>query len=448
MRCAASKLACFAVSLGVALAPRPARAQVVKLEDLEQRALQNRGAMAAARARVSGADARIDLAKVPYYPTLAATVGATVSPGSRLIKVPPYAYDTSTGVGKIFYDSQPYTVAGSRALGEEGAFDPIFRYDTTLTFASRLYDFGRTASSVRAARADREASLADERAERLSVAIEVRAAYLTWLSADGTRDILAESAKEATALRASVEAHVAAGATPGADLASASFDEARAELDLERSEGDLTSARFDVEQATGAPLSKSAEPDRSLLDGTPPPDSPVTHPEVSALERRRDAAVAAADSHGYAHAPVLAIGAAAGLHGQQSTPFPLYQAGVTVTVPVLDGGLESASAAQASSQAKELDAQAREMRAHVSVQNERARSSLASAERRLALAERLVAAAEESVKHAEDQHELGAATFDAVVQARMQASRARLEVLGARVERARAVLDLKGAATH
>ncbi|HTQ08364.1 MAG TPA: TolC family protein [Polyangiaceae bacterium] len=439
MPCAANSLVRFVVPLALVLVPRAARAEVVKLEDLETLALKQRGSLAAARARVGEAEARIDAAKVPYHPTLDAKADVSESPGGTLVNVP---VDPSNPTGS------KYVVSGSRTIGQPGAFEPIFRYEGGLTFLSRLYDFGRTAASVRAARADRDASVAGERSERLSVALEVRAAYLGWLVADGTRAILAQSARDSATLRASVEAHIAEGARPGAELASARFDEARAKLDLERSENDLVSARFDVEQATGAALPASAEPDRSLFERQPAPLSPATHPDVNTLERRRDAALAAADAHGYPHAPVVAVAANAGVHGQQSFPFPLYQVMLSVTVPVLDGGLEAASAAQAAAQAKELDAQAHELGGRVAVQNRRARASFESAERRVAIAEELVAAADDSVKHAVDQHELGDGTLDAVVQARIQASRARLEVLTARVERARAVLDLEANATR
>ncbi|HSU40634.1 MAG TPA: TolC family protein, partial [Polyangiaceae bacterium] len=200
--------------------------------------------------------------------------------------------------------------------------------------------------------------------------------------------------------------------------------------------------------ATGAPLAKNAEPDESLLDRQPPPAPVSNRADVALLERRRDAAAAAANAHGHPFAPVLGVGLDAGLKGQGYTPFPLYDVGLTLSVPLLDGGLESANAAQATSQANDFAAQAREAKRKVTIQEQRSRLALERASRRLELAQALVAAADEQVKHAEDQHELGGVTFDAVVQARMQAERARLEVLTARLEHARAVLDLSSANTR
>ncbi len=437
MPCVASRFALFALPAALALAPRVAKADVVKLEELEALALQNRGSVAGAQARVAGAEARIALAKVPYYPTLEAKASALVAPGGQVIHV----HDLNDANGA------PYSVFASRSIGDQGAFNPNFHYEALLTFASRIYDFGRTSSAVSAARADREAAMAGVRSERQSIALEVRGAYLGWLSAYGMRAILAKNANDAAALRARTEANIAEGSRPGAELAAARFEEARAALDLERSESDLDSARLDIEQATGAPLAKNAEPDESLLDRQPPPAPVSNRADVALLERRRDAAAAAASAHGHPFAPVLGVGLDAGLKGQGYTPFPLYDVGLTLSVPLLDGGLESANAAQATSQANDFAAQAREAKRRVSIQEQRSRAALERASHRLELAQALVAAADEQVKHAEDQHELGGVTFDAVVQARMQAERARLEVLTARLERARAVLDLSPANT-
>jgi outer membrane protein TolC len=439
MPCVASRIA--AVTLALAFAPRAARAEVVKLEELEARAVQNRASVASAGARVAGSEARIALAKVPYYPTVDLKTSAILAPGGRVIHVQDYA-ETQ---GAPYSSAQPYAVFGSRPLGDKGAWYPNFHYDATVSVASRLYDFGRTAASVSAARADREATLAGVRSERTAVVLEVRAAYLGWLSAHGTRAILAQTASDAAALRAHTEANIAEGSRPGAELAAARFEEARAALDLERSESDLDTARLDLEQATGAPLASNAEPDESLLEREPPPTSAPATADVAFLERRRDAFAASAKAHGHPYVPVLGLGLDAGLRGQGATPFPVYDLGLTLSVPIFDGGLESANASLATAQANDFAAQAREAQNKSQVQAQRSRSLLERSGRRVELAQALVAAADEQVKHAEDQYALGSATFDTVVQARMQAEHARLEVLGAKLDHAHAVLDLSSA---
>ena len=433
MRCVASKLPGVTAFLLVVTTGALARAETLKLDELEQRALKNRASVLAARARVDVAEARVDLAKVPYYPTVGARAELDASPGGRIIKV--QNYDEGPG-------STPYAVSGSRTITERGAFIPHLRYQGTVTVQSRIYDFGKTAATVRAARADRDASAAGVSAERKAVIVEVRSAYLAWLSAYGTRQILAESAADSTALRASAEAHVAEGAKPGAELAAARYDEARANLDLERGDSDLAAALVDLEQVTGAPIARSAEPDPAILERAVPSAVNPSHPEVSALERRRDAATANAESHAYPYAPVLAFGGNVGVSGQTTTVFPLYEVGLSLTVPVFDGGAESAAAAVASAQARDLQAQARELRGRVTADQERSRTQLQRSARRLELAQSLVAAAGQAVRHAEDQRSLGSGSLDDVVAAKIRVARAKLEVLNALVERAKATLEL------
>ena len=258
MRCAANRLCTLLLVSTACLAPRVASAEPVKLEELERRAVMNRASMTAARARVDGAEARIALSKVPYYPQLSAKAGVNLSPGGRLVNV--CEANAANSATSVCEPDHQYVVGGSRALGDPDAFAPNFRYEGTLSLTSRLYDFGRTAASVRAARADRDASFVGVRAERAAIEREVRAAYLAWLGAAGTRAILAENAADTTALRTSVEAHIAEGSRPGAELASARYEETRALLERERPDAELDGARLVLEQVTGSPLSNTAEP--------------------------------------------------------------------------------------------------------------------------------------------------------------------------------------------
>src|SRR5260221_7087942 len=94
---------------------RPASADVVRLEELETKAVDRRGATAAAAVRIASARAETQLARSAYSPTAALTVDANASPGGRLVGV-----RDSTGT--------EYLVSGSRRFGEPGSFTPLPRY--------------------------------------------------------------------------------------------------------------------------------------------------------------------------------------------------------------------------------------------------------------------------------------------------------------------------------
>jgi outer membrane protein len=427
-RCRFARVGTLAL-VGLLLGAGVVRAETVPLVELERRALQRRATLVAARSRSNAARAEVSLARAPYRPTVGASLHGEMSPGTRLVRM--------TDV-----DGDEYLVPGSRALGDAGVLTPDFRYGAQLSMDARLYDFGRTSASVRAAIAEQGASGLDERAAERSVVLEVRNAYLDWLTAHGTRDILRRNADDARKLREADESRASEGSQPGALTATARFDEVRASLDLERAEAALEVSRLALERASGAPLSATGEPDFSVLEPSPAPRDVNGSLEAAVLERRRDALVATAEARRAGRLPVLGADVDLGMRGQGATLFPLYRVGVSLTIPVLDGGIASASADQASSRAAELSSLAREVRADVSLRSRQALVVANRAEREIELAQLLVDVAEQALRHATDQRELEGGGSDAVVRARIQRSRAELEVLTARIVRARALMTM------
>jgi outer membrane protein TolC len=257
----------------------------------------------------------------------------------------------------------------------------------------------------------------EEQAEERAVVREVREAYLAWLLAFGVRDILRTKASDARELRESEAARVAEGSERGAEIASARYDEAEAELELQRAEAALELARLELERAIGDQLSSTAEPDLALL-GRSAPATETPSPEAAALEGRRDALLATAEAHRSGSLPVVGANADLGLRAQGATVFPLYRVGLTLSIPLLDGGAQSALANEAASRAGEFASLAGEARAGAAI------------------------ARRQAVRSAKDQRELDGGDADAVVRARIRLSRAELEVLVARVTRVRAILAL------
>lgn len=418
-----------AVLAAVFFAAAPARADVVKLAELERRALDRRATLGAEQARILEANARLALSRAGRHPSVGAVVGVEAAPGGKMIRV----RDTS---------GDEYFVEGSRDFGSDGVFVPAVRYNATVSLSARLYDFGRSAANTGAAEANVGAAQATARARKLAIVLDVRAAYLAWLRAHGARAILRESAAEASALRKLLEGRVAEGTRPAAAVAQARYDEARAALDLSGSEGELDRARLALEQAVAQELEPDAEPDYSVLAAPPADSSTPALPQIRALERQRDAALATARAAGKSSAPVIAGGADVGLAGQGSHLFPVYRVGVSISVPILDGGSAAASAAIARAQAEELAALARDARTRDALSRKGARADLHRAEERLRLAEVFAAESARARAAVEEERELGAATPEAVIDARIRDAQARLELLSAKVSRAAAALGL------
>jgi outer membrane protein TolC len=442
MRCAGTepglarvvRSACAAL-LFVAFGEGTASAETVRLEELEAVALARRGSLSAARARIAGARSGVDVAKAPSRPTLMGELSGEAAPGGRLVRV-------------ADQNGDEYLVQGSRALGEEGALIPDLRYGAGLSLAGRLFDFGRTDEAVRAARAELGATRLDERAERRAVLRDVDDAYLDWLSAVGARDVARRRAESARALRESAEGLGVEGAASGAEAEPARHDEARAALELERAETDVVLSRLALERATGRALPPNAEPDLRVLEVAPPSPSREDDPEPAALRRRAEALSAQAAAHRATARPILSGVVELGVRGQTENVFPLYRVGVELSVPIAGGGIESASAEMASARADEFFARASDARAQAALERERLRQSLEHAVRELVLVRRLVELARTSLSREEERLALGSGDRRAVIEARLRHHQAELELLAARVKRARAILALSSGRTR
>jgi outer membrane protein TolC len=408
---------------------RSAQAEVIRLEALEQQALARR-AEPTNRASTRRARAAVSLARSATRPTFALNGEAAIAPGGALIRVRDVNGDE-------------YRVPGSRPLGDADAFAPEPRYGATLSVAARLYDFGRSADKVAAAEASSRAVAAETTATADRVVRDVHQAYLEWLVAAGRARLARENLEAAHTRGLAVQGRVEEGSLPPASLLTSRAEEARSSLELVQARGGLTAARLALEATIGAPLPESAEPDASLLDAAPKATRSRQSASLVALQRRRDASLANARSLSRPSAPVLGGAAEAGVRGQNGLVLPVYKLGITLAVPLSDGGALSAQEELAKAEAAELAAEASELSRTLSNQEASARAAWANASERVTAAEQVRAAAEAVLRAAEDRNQLGTGSVESVIDARAETTRAALEVLLARAARTDAVLRLR-----
>jgi outer membrane protein TolC len=215
-------------------------------------------------------------------------------------------------------------------------------------------------------------------------------------------------------------------------------------LTLLRANADVNTARLHVAAAAGRELDANSVPDDSLLTQVTEAGQPAPSAVTAALEGQRDAAVANAHAQRRTQAPVLKASADAGARGQLDRIFPVYRIALTLEIPLLDGGVSSASEHLAIARAEELAAMARDGKAQTQLGDELARAQLSNANESIRLAEELLEVATNAQRHALDQRELGG-PIEPVLQAHARMAAAKLELLGARGVRASAVLRLKRA---
>lgn len=411
----------------------PVRAQVVTLRSVEKKALAHRASLGAEHAKANRARAEIELARAARYPDLTFKTDAALAPGNSLIVV----RDTT---------GHEYRVLGSRPLGNSGAFTPEPRYGASIALQGPLYDFGRTENRVEAAKAGFRAAQADEGAARAAIVRQVQAAYLDWTVALGEERIAQRAAANAKARREATEGYVQEGKRPPSDLLTARVEEAQSRLDLVEAQGRVTTARLALERAAAVSLPRSAAPEPGLLDMAPPTGKARPTPALVALERRRDAADATARAHAHTWAPVLSGMVEAGVYGQKRTVFPSYRAGITLSVPLWDGGSENAREEAARATADELSAEETDLHRSLSNAEATARADWQNASTRVKVAKQFLSAARAALDATEQRYELGDGSVEDVIKARAQVDQAALRLLHARAARTDAALRLRNLA--
>jgi outer membrane protein, multidrug efflux system len=436
MRMAAGFLGLFLACVVEGLAPRGVRAQVITLAELERQAVQGRPVLDANDAATRGADADVDRARAAYYPVVSIEGKAGLSPGNVLRKLPcvPDPEDDET------CDTN-YVVSATREDGElDGeAFAPVFRYGLGLEARMNIYDFGRTSSSVSASRAKRAAVEADRDVTRMKIVKLVRASYLAWLAANELLSVTEVASADAKGRSTRVSALISEGMRPKADLTPVRSDELLAELELARARGDVAKRKLQLEHAVGAALPEGALPDRTLLeyDGS---TRDADDPELRALELERNAADKAADAYDKGDNAVLGGLGSVGMYGQTNSIFPNYNVGVSLSVPLWDGGGDEASASSARAHKAGIDAQIRQHELARTQEQREVAVDTENASRRLATAEALLASTTVQLEEAEARYDLGGGGIEPIAVARAMMRRAHTELLLAKIARAEAAL--------
>ena len=428
-----------------------ARAEVVRLLELEAKAISNRPALRREGARTRVAEAEMRKAASAYYPQFALKADGSVGPGRQLLRV---EGDKST--------DPSYRVSGSAPLtgkNRKEALLPSPRGGVELSASASLYDFGRTQAATAAGREGHAAALEGRALTEAELRYAVRESYLNWLLSSELLRLAEGALHEATARRQRVAALITEGLRPKGELTPARADELLAELEHQRAERDLGAARLSLEQAVGAPLLAAAEPDRALFSAEAKLPNRSDHDGHSrrALLGQYKAAQAQATAQATLNRPQLGIGLSAGVRvSRQSvvdinnptdprskgTVFPLYTAGLTLNVPLWDGGFTRAGVDAALARVEQAKADLDEFENERAFTQRRAELDAQSALTRLETAEELVSVCADRLKDAEDGYELGASSIDLISQARGLLRRAQTEELLARADHAAARLHM------
>ena len=427
---------------------RGAGAQILTLEEIESKAQRQRPELLERQAGIEKAQAELAVVQSKSSPTLAARGEAALAPGGQLVEV-----DNAE-------DGETYLVEGARKLGDPGAFFPRPRYGAVLAGKITLLDFGRTSLGVRAA----EAAIGAERASLIQAKVELvqdaRTAYLRWVEAHQTWQLAERDAEVASARTVSVRELITEGARPATDATLSAYDEQLARLRQIRAQRAALAALSALAAAVQNDLAPHSVPDLEVLEPQPvtaplstragapasggksPAATAATDPALTALELQREAALSAARAVDRGAAPQLDASAELGVQARNTEVFPVYRAAVSLTVPLWDGGLQSAQAAVHRAEAHGIEARLRVVQRALRAQRAAAESRHEAATTELSLSLQLLATAETLLAEAEEHYRSGSDTLERVLGAQRSLVAARREVLTAKLETARARLEL------
>lgn len=404
----------------------PARAAVLTLAEVERCAVAN-DAASASNAETDAAAADLDAARSGRRPVVTLNTDASLAPGGHLVDV------TSAG-------GQHFLVQGSQTIGQPGAFTPVVRFGSVASVQANLFDFGRTASRVRAAEHRLRSSRSDGEAIRAENVRAADEAYLAWTVAYARLAITERHARAVRAQAQAVRGSVAEGTSPSGEENAARQAEATVEIESLDAAGELERTETTVRQIAGVSWRPLSTPDLTVLEGPAVGSSSRTSFDAKALDEQAAASSALADSLVRDHAPFVTASGDLGIRGQMDSVFPAYRVGIVLSVPLWDGGLGSAQARAAQARSDQLRAEVRSLLKAGRDEQERTIAQLARADARLEVSRRVQRLAQDDLAQARERYRLGAADLRALFDAYDRLTRAEDRELSAKADRIRAAL--------
>lgn len=395
----------------------PAWGQELTLEQARELAVQNSNVLREYRAKVGEADYQVDEAYTLGNPTLGITANTN------------YLTPTVT----VPFGPSPIQVTEN------------FNYNVGITLRQAVYTFGRLHWRTQAAELTRRARADELNREQNRVLEETTLAYLEVLKNQERVEVAEANLKARQESLQNARAMLGNGAVPR-------FDVVRDEAALAKAEDARLEAR-NLNAITRATLfSLLGAPDQGQ-PLQPPPDGPspptdlkaaqdralARRPELGALSWSVQAARARVEVAASEDNPNLGFETTY----QRRNPVAFNKAdqwvtGLTLTIPLFDGGLSDARTGQAEEVVKQLEASRDEIARQVALEVERLYSDLTTRSERVEVARKGLVQAEEAARVARLRYEEGVSinvelldTQTALTQAQLDLVNARYEYLGA-----------------
>jgi outer membrane protein TolC len=314
-----------------------AQSEQVSLEQCLAIARENHPSLEAARAAIDAADGAVEEAEANWWPRVDAIGGyhhwkryaflpdGLVPPGSTLPKV----------------------------------IGPTDDWNAAVTAQALVFDFGERRSGIDAAEAQRDAASADAGQVWADLRFAVQQAFYGLAAAQELEGVAARSRERALANQRRAEARNAAGDVPQADVLRTRAEVAEAELDVISARSGVMIARGRLNSVLGLSADEMISIDASFaaLDSSTDVGAAIEHalsyrPELESARKRVDASEAKLGAARSANAPRVYADGSFGLRDSEFVPETTeWQAGVSVQIPLFDGGVRRGRVNRASFEA-------------------------------------------------------------------------------------------------
>ncbi len=389
----------------------------LSLHQCIEAALKNQPSILAARANIDAGHGRETQAASNYFPQVSASTG--------------YNEDRQLG----------------GALGGETITKS---YTTTLQVNQLIYDFGKTGNAYDAARWGTRSSEQDAERVRQEVVLNVKQAYFALLQADKLVEVSQKTLEQTEDHLRQAQAFFRAGSRPR-------FDVTRAEVDVNNARLNLINAKNNVRVRTIAlNNAMGVEPARTtqIVDELPPVSSQPTleqasadalrnRPEFNKAEADIEAAKARLKTEESNYLPTVSAGGSynwsqgktttefgnqslPGFSGQslESDIQNSWNAGITLTIPLFQGGLTRGRVSEAHANLIALTAQRDALRQSILLEVTQSYADLESATARIGVMESSLKSARESLELAQGRYEAGVGLSLEVTDAQVAAEKA------------------------
>lgn len=396
---------------------------IVSLAKAQDIAARNHPRIASAAFVAQASIAAIKEARAALYPSLAANV---------------------TGVG-----TDPGSVLSAGAVTTSSIYN---RVASGFVASQLLSDFGRTRSLEQSARLRRGSQEQNVIATRAQVLVEVQEGYFQALAAESVLKVARATLDLRRLTLRQVSALARSALRSTVDVSFAEVNVSQAELDLYRAENDAQAAHARLSAAMGYPRDQLFSLVDERLPSPLPPDADSLiaeagrdRPDLQALRLNRDSLDRFARAEKELRNPTIVAAAVAGVAPVRDDKLPetYGAAGISVNIPVLNGGLFKARREEAESRAaaasKDVDALALQIAADVRV----AWLDANDAFRRLDVTARMVVEANEALRLAQARYDNALGSIVELNQAQVNQTAAEIGAASAKYEylARRAILD-------